>query len=182
MHLTHAASKDIEIHCLQPHFMFSLLSTGYEPNNMPFKCNSLESYQPRWNILSTFLFIMKENIKYMDKRTANVGQDRPILTRMHIPNTASGHSVRNAPNSSLVCSIIIFFHYRKSCKWVIRVLNNNKSWCNKEPTLWFLHIPWAIQIWLWWEHGMVRQKTRKALLHKHLHSGRFYCLQCICSS
>lgn len=37
MHLTHAASKDTEIHCLQPHLTFFLLSTGYKPTNMHFK-------------------------------------------------------------------------------------------------------------------------------------------------
>jgi len=85
-------------------------------------------------------FCMKEKIIYIDKGTGNVGQDRPILTRMHTPNTASICSLRNAPNSCLVCFIIIFFHYQKTCEWIMQVLNNSKSWCNKVATLWFLHI------------------------------------------
>lgn len=44
---------------------------------------------------------MKENIKYIDKGTVNVDQDRPILTRMHIPNTDRIHSIRNAKCTKL---------------------------------------------------------------------------------
>lgn len=72
---------------------------------------------------------MKKNIKYIDKGTVNVGQDRPILTRVFQVQTAV--SVRNAQNPSLVCFIMIFFHYRKSCERVIQVLKNNKSQCNR---------------------------------------------------
>lgn len=83
---------------------------------------------------------LKQSIKYIDQETVNVGQDRPVLTRMQIPNTASGHSIRNALNSSLVWFIIMFVHHRKDscCEKVIQVLTNNESQCNKEAaTLWF---------------------------------------------
>lgn len=45
---------------------------------------------------------MKENIKYLDKRTANLGQDRPIVTEMHIPNAASS-TVSEKRETQVLC-------------------------------------------------------------------------------
>lgn len=76
----------------------------------------------------------------MDKETGNIGQDRPILTRMQIPNMTSSYSARNALNSSVVWFIIMVSHYRKQscCEKVIQVLTNNRSHCNIEAAMpWF---------------------------------------------